>query len=337
MQQKSRIEDVARAAGVSTATVSRALSRPERVSVQTRDMVQAAVSQLGYVPNAAGRALASGRTHTVGCVIPTLDSNIFSSSVQAMQMSLAEAGYQLLVASHNYDLQAESRLIQTLQSRNVDALVLVGAQRSGSTWTALQQWGKPVLLSWVCDERFPSVGFDNQAIAAMSTRHLLEHGHRKIGMISGHTLHNDRAAQRKLGFLGEMRRAGCPTDASWLTEQALSIQGGRLGFRKLIAVQPQMTGLVCGVDLLAIGALLEAQEMGLRIPHDLSICGIDNHELSGEIKPGLSTVSLPMQDLGRVAAAQILSILGGEPVAHQSLLPFHWIERGSTAVLKSAE
>lgn len=333
MRNKSRIEDVALAAGVSTATVSRALSQPNLVSSKARELVQAAVEQLGYVPDAAGRALASGRTQTVGCVIPTLDLAIFARSTHAMQLVLAQSGYQLLVASHNYDQLTESELIKTMQHRGVDALVLVGAQHHAQAWSNLKHWNKPVLLTWVCDERLPSVGFDNQAIAAMATRHLLDLGHRKIGMISGFTLHNDRAAQRSMGFLAEMQRENLAAKPAALSQQELSIQGGRLGLRALKKQNPKLTALVCGNDMIAIGAMLEAQQAGLRVPQDISICGIDNHELAGEIKPGLTTVSLPTQDLGRVAATQILQILGGEPVAQSSLLPFHLIERGSTAPL----
>jgi LacI family transcriptional regulator len=294
-------------------------------------MVKEAVEKLGYVPNAAGRALASGRTRTIGCVIPTLDLAIFARSTNAMQSVLADAGYQLLVASHNYDHLAEVKLIETMQHRAVDALVLVGAQHHAQAWSSLKAWNRPVLLTWVCDERLPSVGFDNQAIAAMATRHLLDLGHRKIGMISGYTQHNDRADQRRLGFVTELERQGQRVNATAVSEQALNIQGGRLGLKALKQQHPSLTALVCGNDMVAIGAMLEANEMGLRIPEDLSICGIDNHELAAEIKPGLTTVSLPTQDLGRIAATQILQILAGEPVAHQSLLPFHLVQRGSTA------
>ncbi len=331
MQNKSRIIDVARIAGVSTATVSRAVSQPERVSRKTRDLVQAAVEQLGYVPDAAGRALASGRTRTIGCVIPTLDLAIFARSTHAMQLSLASAGYQLLVASHNYDHLVEAELIKTMQHRGVDGLVLVGAQHHAQAWSSLQAWSKPVLLTWVCDERLPSVGFDNQAIAAMAACHLLDLGHRRIGMISGRVQHNDRAGQRRLGFLSELKRFGLNANAAAVCEQDLSIQGGREGIRELKRRDPKLTALVCGNDMVAIGAMLEAQAMGMSVPKDISICGIDNHELAGEMKPGLTTVSLPTQDLGRIAATQILQILAGEPVPRQSLLPFHLVQRGSTS------
>jgi LacI family transcriptional regulator len=334
MRTKSRIEDVALAAGVSTATVSRVISRPDRVSQTTRDKVQAIIEQLRYVPDAAGRALASGRTMTVGCVIPTLDLAIFARSTHAMQLTLAKAGYQLLVASHNYDLNVETDLVKAFQHRGVDALVLVGSEHQPQTWVSLKNWSKPALLTWVCSERLPSVGFDNPAIASIATRHLLELGHRKIGMISGHVAQNDRAAQRMEGFLQTMANAGLPSNER-VCHQDLSIQGGRFGLRQLFANPDRPTALLCGNDMLAIGALLEAQSMGLRVPEDLSICGIDNHELAGEIIPGLTTINLPTRELGRIAAAQVLQLLAGEPIPQKSLLPFELVQRGSTAQLLS--
>lgn len=331
MRNRIRIEDVAQIAGVSTATVSRALSQPDRVRADTRELVQRAVEKLGYVPDAAGRALASGRTRTVGCVIPTLDHAIFARSTHALQNALAQAGYQLLVASHNYDPVQELTLVQALQQRGVDALVLVGAEHHTQLWRLLTDWRNPVLLTWACDPRLPSVGFDNQAIAALATQHLLELGHRRIGMISGHMQHNDRAKARVQGLRDTLALAGLKLDNAALSQQTLNISGGRLGLIELLKAKKPPTAIVCGNDLLATGALLEAQRQGLSVPGDLSICGIDNHELAAEMNPGLTTVSLPTHDLGRIAAAQILAALAGEPIAQQSMLPFELLVRGTTA------
>ncbi len=330
MHNPIRIEDVARAAGLSTATVSRALSRPERVRDATRARVQQAVQKLGYVPDAAGRALASGRTRTVGCVIPTLDHAIFARSTHAMQVALAAAGYQLLVASHNYNPDAEVDLVRALQQRGVDALVLVGSVRDKALWKELLQWRNPVLLTWVCDPRLPSIGFDNAAIAAMAARHLIDLGHRRIGMISGHTEHNDRAAARLEGLRATLKTAGLKLPSDWVSQQTLNIAGGRLGLQQLVTAKNRPTAIVCGNDLLAAGALFEAQRLGLDVPNELSICGIDNHELAAETNPALTTIALPTQDLGRIAAAQVLAALAGEPIAQQSLLPFELLVRGTT-------
>lgn len=331
MNQRITIEEVARLAGVSTATVSRVLSRPEVVSDQTREQVMTAITQLDYQPDAAARALASGRTHTVGCVIPTLDHAIFARSTQAMQTTLAQAGYQLLVASHEYDPVTEFELVRALQQRGVDSLVLVGTDHAPRLWKALSDWRKPTLLTWSCDPRLPSLGFDNEGAARLAATHLLELGHRCIGVISGLTANNDRARSRIDGVRKSLTQAGLSLLPTLVTEQAFNLEGGRLGLRKLMASRKKPTAIFCGNDLLAVGALLEAQRMGLHVPSDLSICGIDNLEIAEAINPGLTTVSLPTQDLGRLAAKSMLSAISGEVIAAQSLLPFELVIRGSTA------
>ena len=332
MKQRITIEEVARLAGFSTATVSRVLSRPDLVRNQTREQVMAAVTQLDYQPDAAARALASGRTHTVGCVIPTLDHAIFARSTQAMQTTLAQAGYQLLVASHEYDPVTEFELVRALQQRGVDALVLVGTDHAPRLWKALSAWRKPTLLTWSCDPRLPSLGFDNEGAAQMAASHLLELGHRYIGVISGLTAHNDRARSRIDGVRKSLTQAGMSLPANFITEQAFSLEGGRLGLRQLMRLRHKPTAIFCGNDLLAVGAMLEAERMGLDVPSDLSICGIDNLEISEAINPGLTTVSLPTQDLGRIAAQYMLSAISGEVIAAKSLLPFELVVRGSTGL-----
>jgi LacI family transcriptional regulator len=330
-QQRTTIEDVARAAGVSTATVSRVLSKPELVRSSTRETVMQAVRALDYQPDAAARALASGRTHTVGCVIPTLDHAIFARSTQAMQTTLAQCGYQLLVASYEYDPLAEFEVVRALQQRGVDALVLVGTDHAPRLWKALRDWGKPTLLTWSCDPRLPSIGFDNEAVARMGTEHLLSLGHRRIGVISGLTAHNDRARSRIEGVRQALRKAGLKLNPNLITEEVFNYDGGRLGLRKLMAARNPPTAIACGNDLLAAGAVLEAQRMNLRVPEDISICGIDDQELAEAMNPGLTTISLPTRDLGRIAAKSVLSAIAGEGIAMQSLLPFELVVRGSTA------
>lgn len=331
MQSRIRIEDVARAAGVSTATVSRALSQPQRVRSDTRELVQKVVESLGYLPDAAGRALASGKTKTVGCLIPTLDHAIFARSIQALQTTLAQAGYQLLVASHNYDLAQEFALGQVLQQRGVDAMVLVGARHQPALWNLLQKWQHPAFLTWSCDPRLPSIGFDNHAIGMLATQHLLDLGHRRIGVISGHIASNDRAHARLNGVREALAMANLKLDAHYVSYQDLNLGGGRLGLAALLQAKLPPTAIVCGNDFLAIGALFEAQRRGLKVPQDFSICGIDNNDLAAEMIPGLTTVNLPTLDMGRIAGTQVLAALAGEPIAQQSLLPFSLVKRGTTA------
>lgn len=271
----------------------------------------------------------------MGCVIPTLNNAIFARSTQAMQTTLAEAGYQLLVGSHEYDPVTEFEVVRALQQRGVDALVLVGTDHAPRLWKALSVWGKPSLLTWSCDPRLPSLGFDNKAAARVATEHLLGRGHQRIGVISGLTSHNDRARSRIEGVRQALTQASLTLMPSLITEQAFNLDGGRLGLLKLMSARQRPTAIFCGNDLLAVGALLEAQRMKLRVPEDLSICGIDNLELAEAINPGLTTISLPTQDLGRKAAQYVLSAISGGVIPSMSLLPFELVVRGSTAALSS--
>ncbi|MDI9335290.1 MAG: LacI family DNA-binding transcriptional regulator [Cytophagales bacterium] len=331
MNQRKTIKDVAAAANVSIATVSRVFSKPGAVRIATREWVTQVAQTLNYQPDAAARALVSGRTYTVGCAIPTLDHAIFARSTQAMQTALAEARYQLLVGSYEYDPKVECEVVQALLQRGVDALVLVGTKHAPELWKTLSGWSKPVLLTWACDPRLPSVGFDNHAIAALATQHLLDLGHRRIGMISGFTANNDRAEARVAGLRDTLALAGLLLPSDTVSEQIMAISGGRLGLIDLLHAKNPPTAILCGNDMLAAGALLEAQRQGLNVPLDLSICGIDNHEMAAEMNPALTTVSLPTQELGRIAAAQVLAALASEPIAKRTLLPFELMIRGTTA------
>ena len=330
MQDRIRLEDVASLAGVSTATVSRVLTRPHMVKESRRASVLQAISILGYVPDGSARALASGRTYTVGCVVPFLDQAIFAKSTQALQAALLQHGYQLLIASHEYSQEREFEAVMALQQRVVDALVLVGADHAPQTWEAIAQWGKPVILNWSCDARLPSVGFDNHAVAAALAEHLLALGHQRIGVISGHTQHNDRARARIAGVRHAMAQRGLTLRPEYICEQNFNLSGGRLGLAQLMALNPPPTAVLCGNDLLATGALFEAQRMGIAVPQALSICGIDNNELSREVTPALTTVDLPTLELGAVTAGQIIKALEGTPIEQAHLLPFTLLVRQST-------
>ena len=331
-QDRVRIEEVATLAGVSTATVSRVLSNPQIVAPLRRDKVLSAIEALGYVPHPTARALASGRTYTVGCVVPTIDHAIFAKSTQSLQKTLLASGYQLLIAGHEYDLQTEYHVMSALQQRGVDALVLVGTDHLPATWRAIKAWGKPCVLNWSCDPRLPSIGFDNRAVSRVLAEHLLGLGHRVIGMISGFTQHNDRARSRIEGVRSAMVSAGFALLDKHVTEQGFGLAGGRRGFEQLMRLKIRPTAIVCGNDLLAAGAVMQAQRMGMDVPRDVSICGVDNHELSQELHPALTTVSLPTEELGRVTAQQIVAALAGAPLAKKRLLPIELIVRESTVV-----
>ena len=183
------LEDVAREANVSTATVSRSLNRSGKVTDATRQKVMSAVERLGYMPNFGARALAAKRTQTIGAIIPTMENAIFARGLQAFQETLNEQGYTLLVSSTGYDPQREAEQIKTLLARGADGLLLIGYDRDEALYEHLEMRGVPYLISWAHrrDEGHPAIGFDNFQSMVELTELVLRKGHRKIAIISGVT------------------------------------------------------------------------------------------------------------------------------------------------------
>lgn len=334
MNMRVRLSDVARLANVSSATVSRALSNPDLLHPDTLLRIREAVDKLGYVPHGMARALASRRTRTVGLVVPTLDHAIFSQFTQTLQATLAESGYELLITSHEYKAAIELSGARALIGRGIDALVFVGTQRTRALIDLLERTKIPNIATWSVDRTgaIPSVGFDNEAASARLTAHLLELGHRNFGVISGVTHYNDRARARVDGIRESLRQAGLTLPAANVVEQPFTYAGGRAGLRALCALSPRPTAVICGNDLLAIGALFECQAIALSVPRDISITGFDNSELASHVLPGLTTANVPARELGMRSAQAVLKLLAGETLQTPIELPIELVVRGSTDV-----
>lgn len=332
LRERPKISDVAAEAGVSPATVSRALSQPALVKPLTRARIEAVVSRLGYVRDGAARALASRSSGTVGIVVPTIDNAIFSRAIQALQTRLAEAGIRLLVASHEYDVAAEASAVRSLLEHGIDGIVLVGTEHTKDVWAILDRASIPSLLTWSLKRGRDCIGFDNHAAGRLAAEHLLSLGHRRLGMISGALTHNDRAKSRLAGVRAALAAAGFSLPPECITEQPFSLGGGRAGLSDLISIAEPPTAIIGGNDLLATGALFEAQARGLVVPRDVSIMGFDNLELAANVSPGLTTIHLPTAELGRLAAERLLTRLQSSDGAPRIVkLPFELVVRGSTA------
>ena len=329
----AKLADVARLARVSTATVSRALTCPEKVKPATAARVRQAVNSLGYVAHGAARALASRRTHTIGAVIPTLDNAIFANTVHALQKALDEAGYTLLLASHEFEPEIEARVTQALVERGVDGLVLLGATHHPNVMRMLDTHQIPYVLTWALDAsgRHPCVGFDNRAAAIRIARHLLDLGHREFAMISGVTAGNERAAERLEGVRQALAERGVSLAPSRIVEKPYTLSGGREGLRELTRAVPRPTAVICGNDVIAIGALAECRAQGFDVPRHLSLTGFDDLEMSAVVTPGLTTVHFPTAELGGYAAQHLLARIGGQSFEMRTELPVELVVRDSTA------
>lgn len=316
--EKSRsaptLDDVAREAGVSTATVSRCLNTPDRVVEKTRARVKDAIEKLGYTPNFAARVMAANRTFTIGAIIPTMDNAIFARGLQAFQDALRERGYTLLVSSSAYKPEIEEEQIRTLVARGADGLLLIGHARDDSIYTYLDRQKIPSLVAWsyLPEGRQPSVGFSNSDAMYDLTQQVLDAGHKHIAMISGVTSGNDRALFRVKGVKDALLANGRDAEAMPVLETAYEISKGAAAFRDLMSLEPRPTAVLCGNDVLAAGALGEAQRMGISVPESVSITGFDDIELAEITSPPLTTVHVPHREMGRKAAIELIAMVEGK-------------------------
>jgi LacI family transcriptional regulator, galactose operon repressor len=331
--KSAKLADVARLARVSTATVSRALTLPHKVKPTTANRINQAVETLGYVAHGAARALASRRTRTIGAIIPTLDNAIFANTVHALQKTLDEAGYMLLLACHEFDSQVEVRVTRTLVERGVDGLVLLGTTHHPTLLEMITTQQIPYVFTWALDAtgRHPCVGFDNRRAGVTITRHLLELGHREFAMISGFTAGNERARERLEGVRDALSERHLALPPHRLVEKPYTLTAGREGLRELLDEGTPPTAVICGNDVLAIGALAECHERRMPVPEQISITGFDDLEIAAVVTPALTTVHFPTAELGALAAQHLLARLADQPVELRTELPVKLVVRESTA------
>jgi LacI family transcriptional regulator len=329
---KVKLEDVARNADVSPATVSRVLNHPEIVRPEVREKVTRSIAELSYTRDSAGRMLKSGRTFTVGAVVPTLGVSIFAEGVEALQNRLSEHGYTLLIANSQYDSKKELTEVQSLMERGVDGVVLVGDDHLPKLSKLLRQQGTPAITTYTCKTRsgMPTIGFDNAGATYDLTRYLLGLGHRIFGVIANLPATNDRSLARHAGIVRALGEAGLTLPDSRVIGAVHSVAQGREALRALMSQNPSITAVMCTTDTLAIGALAEAKAMGLRVPQALSVTGFDDIEISSQFDPPLTTVSVPAVEIGRNAADYLLGAFTASAKRRAVLLPYRLIIRGST-------
>ena len=326
------IREVARAAGVSIATVSRAFNRPETVNAETRERVLAAAQRLTYIPDGAARSLSSQKSFRVGVVIPTMDDSIFARFVEALQQRLGSIGYALLIGVDRFDSREELKEVRSLIESGVDAVVLCGAQRSSETYELLRTRALPYLITHVQarDAAEISVGYDNREGAATAAHYLVDLGHREIGVMDYPPARNDRAALRLAGVAEALAARGLALPPERRIERPFSIEEGRIGLRLLLAQDPPPTAVFCGNDILAIGALFEAQAQGIAVPGELSIVGYDDLELAAQVTPALTTVHVPTGEMGDRAAEILSLMLTGKQVPRTTRIGTNLIIRNTT-------
>jgi DNA-binding LacI/PurR family transcriptional regulator len=334
---ESRIHDVALAAGVSTATVSRALRGLDRVRPETRDRVLAAAARLSYVPSPHAASLKSGKTSVIGVVVPFLTRWFFANLIDGADQVLRQHGYHLLV--FNVGDRREQRTLvldQQLLAKRLDGVLVLSADLDPAEVALLQSLRLPVVTVGLDLPSYDRVGIDDVAVGDLAMSHLLELGHRRIGYIGGNPaedVHLATSVNRLAGVRAALERAGIP-------EQDLCFQHGDWTVRGTIEVAERMlsgrrrpTAILAASDEMAIGVLCAAKARAIDVPGQLSVMGIDDHEMS--FTHDLTTVRQQVREQGQAAATMLLAAFNarGPGQRREMVLSTELVRRGTTAAI----
>jgi LacI family transcriptional regulator, repressor for deo operon, udp, cdd, tsx, nupC, and nupG len=328
------IEDVAAVAKVSVATVSRALRGLPNVAAATRARVEKVATELQYRPDPNASRLAAGRTFTVGMAVPILGAWYFSQVIAGAQKELAAAGYDLLLMGVGSG-EARRRFVSewALIQKRVDGLILVDLRLDRTEVSELQQVGAIVAAVGDRYAPFSSVNLDNQAAAAMATRHLINLGHRRIAVIGAQTqlvaLSFSVPAERRAGYRVALADAGIAHDPALEAGADFTIEGGASAMRRLLALQDPPTAVFAMSDEMAFGALQVARQAGIRVPKELSIIGFDDHDVSAVV--GLSTIRQSVTGSGAMAARFVIDTIAENTGPQHAVEDVELVVRATTA------
>ncbi|HSR14065.1 MAG TPA: LacI family DNA-binding transcriptional regulator [Thermodesulfobacteriota bacterium] len=338
-RQRKTIRDVARRAGVSVATVSRVLNSPAVVKQKTRARVLRSMEDCQYVYNAVAGGLSARRTTTIGVIVPTITNPVFATVTKGIQDFARESGYSILLGNSDYDEANELRLIHLFQQKRADGVILNGPWRDAAIVPLMKRTRLPFVITWqtLRDRDVNFVAFDNAGGAYRVVEHLLELGHRRIGMIAGKFSVSERAFIRWEGYRKCLLDHGIRPDPALVVEKGYTFTEGKEGMAQLLGAAGPPTAVFCGNDILAIGAIACAKERGLTVPGDVSVAGFDDMEISAYYDPPLTTVAVPAYEMGRLAAQVLLeNIRGEEKRPRQVLLETQLMVRGSVEPLRRA-
>ena len=320
------LHDVAREAGVSPITASRALSNPGVVSEATIERVRQAVAKTGYIPNLLAGGLKSKRSMTVAALVPVISVPQFIPTIRALTETLDAQGYQLILGQTGYANSREEKLLNTMISRRPDGVVVTGLVNSRVARDQLQRLGIPVVEMWDLSDRPVDmvVGFSHLKVGSAIAGYFLSKGWRRLGVATGD---DHRAMTRKDGFWATVGREG-PTA---IVPAPSNLAMGRKAMAELLQQDPKLEAVYCSSDEFAQGAIIEAQSRGLRVPGDIAVCGFGDADFSAHLLPSLTTVQVDGAAIGRRAAQLIIDRCAGKPVEQRIFeVGFQIVERQST-------
>jgi DNA-binding LacI/PurR family transcriptional regulator len=309
------MQAIAKAAGVSIATVSRAIHSPHLLHPDTRNRILRVMADNHYVYNAAAADLRK-KSSVIGVIIPTAKSSIFGASTLGIQEKAQENGFSIIIGNTRYDDETERRLLMQFEERRVAGVILTGFVTGHQAIVRdLIQRGIPCVLIWETleDDLISFVGFDNFRASFAMTEYLIGLHHRRIGLIIGPYSKVGRVRKRLEGHRAALERHGIAFDPSLVVEKEPTLIDGREGMQRLLSLPEKPTAVFAASDVLAIGAIAAARERGIRVPDDVSVAGFDDIDFAAFSHPSLTTIRVPAYEIGRLAVKVLLELMNNDP------------------------
>ncbi|KAA8998596.1 DNA-binding transcriptional regulator CytR [Affinibrenneria salicis] len=342
MEQKKKnatatMKDVADQAGVSTATVSRALTNPDKVSAQTRQKVEQAALSVGYSPHVLSRHLKRNESHTILVIVPDICDPFFSEMIRGIEEIAAERGYLVLIGDCAHQHQQEKTFVNLLLAKQIDGMLLLGSDLPFDASKEEQHNLPPMVMAneFAPELELPTVHIDNLTAAFDAVHYLQKLGHQRIACIAGPDS-MPLSQYRLQGYIQALRRSALTIDNQYIYHGEFSYETGARGLAALMSHPRPPTAIFCHNDIIALGAMSQAKKMGLDIPRDLSLIGFDDIIQAQYCYPPLTTVVHPRYQIGREAMLLLLDQLQGDSVSGTGsrLLASELKVRGSTAIPK---
>jgi LacI family transcriptional regulator len=332
---KVTVKDIARAAGVSIATVSRVLNNPGLVAVDKQEAVLQALRSHDYIPNQHARSLISRRSRVIGLVVPTLSNPVFAPTIAAIERELDRAGYGLLIQCSERDPQRELAQVRTLIERGVDGLIITTSANVRDLPGLMSRCQVPYVWQDTALEQQsmgPSIAHDNVGALETAIDHLYGIGHRAIAVFSGPVHNTPSVRDRMRGAVERIRHHGLDLPDAWcVVTDDYESRTIRSGASRLLDARRRPTAAALTGDILALGLVAECRARGLDVPRDLSIIGCGNTDMGQYVDPPLTTVHMPFAEMGEAAAHNLLALIEGRRPPLTMVLPHRLIVRQSVS------
>jgi DNA-binding LacI/PurR family transcriptional regulator len=331
-RQRPTIYDVARLAGVSTATVSRALNGTGQIAPATRATIEAAVEQLGYRPNTIARSLVTKSTQTIALLLPDITNPFYAALVSGIQQTALAQGWTMLLCTTESDAEREELYLRVLRAKQVDGALVDGLVLPPDRIARFVEDGFPIVcLDRDIDSRsIPLVQVDNRLGGRIATRHLVDLGHTHIAHVTG-AGELGISDERLAGYRDALTEAGLPVDFQLVEEGRFTDDGGHDAARRLLERQPDLTAIFAANDLSALGVMNAVAEAGRRVPDDVSVVGFDDLHLSAYTSPPLTTIRQPAVEIATLATEILIGLTRGQQAERmRHLLEPELVVRAST-------